>query len=191
MKKLLIVMTVFILSVNAAPNKDWYVGVGFFGGSGEQTQEGVSSTNVVDYDSGGADIKFGVIFDTDNRFEFSAITVNAKTASGSKATFKGRDFDWIFTANLNRQDGWFLPFVSAGFGLYKYDDTAALIGSSADISGFSGQIALGAYIGLSEVLEIELSYKNKAIIWEDYDSSSATNLSESMTNFYIGAKYKF
>lgn len=174
MKKLLVVMTVLMLSVNAAPNKDWYVGLGFISGAGEKSVIS-GSTN---YDTSGRDIKFGVIFKSNNRFEFSASSIDINIGGSTAVTYKGRELDWIFTPNLNRKDGWFLPFLSAGFGRFTT--------SANDSTALSIQAAAGAYLMLSPVLELEFSYKKKAMGWSDVADST-----DEMTNYYFGVKYKF
>ena len=172
MKKLLLIMA-FIVSVNAANEKDWYVGIGFISGSGEKS----ISTGDTSYDTSGNELKFGVIFEGNNRFEFSATSINIDYV-GSKSTYKGRELDWIFTPNLNRADGWFLPFVSVGFGRYTTN--------ANDSTGVSVQAAIGAYLMLSPVLEVEFSYEEKAIGWSDVADST-----DAMTNYNLGLKYKF
>ena len=190
MKKILI-LSLLILQVNAAPMKDWYVGVGLFGGSGSQSQVTTTSTTNVAYNSGGADMKFGIIFSNNNRFEASAIAIGVKTASGSTGSFRGVDYDWIYTSNLNNKASMFLPFLSVGFGTYTYNDTASLIASTQDITGVSMQAALGFYLQLKNNMDVEISSKSKVIVWGDYDNNSGTSLSENMRNLYLGLKYKF
>lgn len=165
-----------VLGAHAAPNKDWYVGVGFLSGSGERTI--VSSTT--DYDTSGADIKFGVIFKTNNRLEFSASSIDLKSTT-STLEVKGRELDWIFTANLNNQESIFLPFISVGFGRFTIENASS--------TGISAQAALGGYFRLKEDFEIEVSYKEKAISWSD--STGFIDAQERMTNYYVGLKYKF
>jgi len=177
MKKLLIILAL-VASAHAKPNNDWYVGFGFFSGEGELSASGGTSL----FDSSGADIKFGVIFDTGNRFEFSALEVDVDYA-GSTEVVKGRDFDWIFTGTLNNEKSIFLAFVSAGFGTYS--------SNLFDSDGYSAQAALGGYIRLYDVLEFEISYKEKVIAWGDSTSPAATSISHQMANYYFGAKYKF
>lgn len=181
MKKILL-MLALILSAHAAPHNDWYVGLGFFNGDGKQvaTVNGQGSTTT--FDTSGADIKFGVIFNSGNRFEFSASSMDVE-ASGNKVTIKGRDFDWIFTPKLNNAKSIFAAFVSAGFGTYS--------SSGFDSNGFSVQAALGGNIRLYDVLEFEISYREKLIIWSDPSNSPLRDISYTMSNVYFGAKYKF
>ena len=180
MKNLLIIMALLV-SVSAAPKNDWYVGAGFFGGEGEQTATS-GSTTVTAFDTSGADIKFGVIFKSGNRLEFSALTIDLD-ASGDKTTIKGRDLDWIFTSNLNNEKSIFLPFVSVGVGSYS--------SNAIDSTGVSVQAALGGYIRLYDVLEFEISYKKKTIAWSDPGNSVLKDITYDMSNYYFGAKYKF
>ncbi len=178
MKKILLAL-ILIVSVEAKPKYDWYVGIGYVGGDGEQTQDRPSGTTVVPHDVSGADIKLGVIFATNNRFEFSWSSVDAETTN-SKATFDGKEADWIFTTNLNNKDSLFLPFFVAGVGSYEYSTT------TVGLNGFSMQAGVGVLINLD--LEVEISYKNRLIFWEEY---SNINLSENMQITYVGVKYKF
>ena len=173
MKKLLVIMAL-IASVHAANEKDWYVGVGYISGDGEKS---VSSGDT-SYDTSGADLKFGVIFKNNNRFEFSASSIDIDVAGSTAATYKGRELDWIFTPKLNRKDGWFMPFISVGLGRFTTN--------TDDSTGISAQAAAGAYLMLSPVLEVEFSYKKKAIGWSD-----AADSTDEMTNYYLGVKYKF
>jgi len=181
MKKLLIIMAL-IANVSAAPKNDWYVGLGFFGGDGEQEAIDAGQLTTTAFDTSGADIKFGIIFKSGNRFEFSALSMDLK-ASADKTTIKGRDFDWIFTPNLNNEKSIFLPFISTGFGSYTSD--------GIDSKGVSVQAAVGGYLRLYDVLEFELSYKKKVIIWSNPGNSTLEDISYEMTNVYVGAKYKF
>ena len=191
MKKILII-SLLILQVNAAPMKDWYIGVGLFGGKGIQSQGDANTTTDVAYSSGGADIKFGVIFSDNNRFEVSAIAIGVKSStSGATGSFRGVDYDWIYTSNLNNKASMFLPFISIGFGTYSYNNTAGLIGSTEDLAGLSIQAGLGFYLQLKSNMDVEISSKVKGIGWANYDDNTDTSLIEQMRNFYVGLKYKF
>jgi hypothetical protein len=173
MKKIVMILAL-VATLHAKPADDWYVGIGYIGGDGERT---VSST-VTNYDISGADVKVGVIFENNNRFEFSWSSIDTETASGSVVTVDGRELDWIFTSNLNNKDSLFLPFLLVGVGSFEYSDTV-------NVDGVSAQAGFGVYLNLD--LEVEISYKNK-IIKED---SGTTSLSEDMAITYVGVKYKF
>ncbi len=190
MKRILII-SLLLLQVNANTMKDWYVGVGLFGGKGTQSQVNASTTTEVAYKSGGADMKFGIIFSDNNRFEVSAIAIGVKSTSGSTGSFRGLDYDWIYTVNLNNKASIFLPFASVGFGTYSYNDTTALTGTETDLAGVSIQVAIGFYLQLKNNMDVEISSKSKGIIWADYDDNADTSLTESMRNLYVGLKYKF
>ncbi len=156
--------------------KDWYVGAGLIGGTGSFEYTG----SAADYDSiGGIDIKFGVIRDNDNRFEFSRTAITAESGT-TETKYKGTDFDYIWTANLNG-DSFFLPFITAGFGSYDVET------STTTASGFAINAGVGFYLLLEYDLEIEVAVKQKNIAWE----ASGIDVTTKFKRNYVGIKYKF
>lgn len=175
--------------VNAA-DKDFYIGFGFGSGSGEYTySDTTGTTNPYDRDYSLNDIKVGAIYKTNNRIELSYISIDVTGDSLADKSISGYDLDFIFTADLNRNDGLFLPFLTLGIGFYDWDD---LIISGEQMNGVAINYGIGAYIAASEDIDIEISYKGKTITWQEIVFGSVTaTLDETMTLFYIGARYNF
>ncbi len=169
MKKVLMVL-LLIGSLQAKPNADWFLGAGYFDGEVEQTTTAVTST-VATRDISYLDLNVGAIFANSNRIQFSWIEMDIT----NQIDIKSRELDWIYTANLNNKKNPLLPFFSAGVGTQK----------QGALDGYSVQAKIGIYLQLD--LEIEISYKEQIIEWEE---SAGSDRSDRMNGYYFGLKYK-
>lgn len=178
--------------VNAA-DKDFYVGVGFGSGSGEYTySDSTGTTEVYTTDYTITDIKIGSIYKNNNRIEVSYNSVDVTVDGLTDKTLTGLDVDFIWTMDLNNKDGVFLPFLSLGIGSYTWNNTSSLLVSGEDIKGVALNYGIGAYINVASDVDIEIAYKSKTISWQELTLGANTlSLDDSISLFYLGARYNF
>ena len=169
-----------------------YIGIGASSGSGTFTATangGGSSTG--DYDSSSTPFKIGYMLKNDNRFEFSLESMDHKFSGGTD-TVSGWNMDWDFTYPNHKLGDIITPYWTIGFGSYTYEDTAKYFTSNEDLKGFSFNYGIGGLYDINKNLELEASFKGKAISWQDVQYGSTTISSDSTgTAFYLGLNYKF
>jgi len=159
-----------------------YVGIGLSSGSGTLTMTDGLTEITGDYDSSSTPIKIGYLLNNDNRFEFSLEKMDNKY-SGITDTASGWNIDWDFVYPKEL----FSPFLTIGFGSYRYN----LI-DSEDLKGFAINYGVGGLYNINHNLEFEASFKGKTIKWQDVRIGTTTVTSDSVgTAFYIGLNYKF
>ena len=189
MKKIIIMLALLLSSLNA----DLYVAAGFGTGSGTLTGElipdnggSVTPITAQDFDATLVDFKVGVIFESNNRLEFSSTTIERDT-SGTTVDIEGLDLDYIWT--IGAKDSIVIPFITAGLGLQE------LITGDDKITGMTLNAGLGVYFVVAKAIEIELSYSKKSI---DYSAthvnsgdSFESDYDDEITLSYLGVKFKF
>ena len=188
MKKVIVALFLLLTIENAVAVKGAYIAFGQGSGSGTEQRRftdnlwGGTTKVDVGFDVTLTDFKVGVVFESDNRFELSSTSIDAKFSSWTEK-FTGTDFDWIFTAEKGEAD--FLAFMLVGFGTYEFERLS--------LRGAAFNFGLGVYVPVSDNVEVELAYKMKAIGWDEYDIGGNTSLYalESIDYVYVGAKYKF
>jgi hypothetical protein len=212
MKKALMLVGLLVGSISAMANdnsSEYYLGMGMASGSGTYTEsvsknidgtytESVSKNS---YDSLSMPIKFGMMLDNDNRFEFSYETEKYKfTGADNKAS--GLNFDWNFAYPKYKIADAVTPYWTLGLGLYTYENIAnqGVVGSKDDLSGTAFNYGIGGLYDINKNIELEASYKFKAITWRErkitfytngIETSSTTTTSDSTGSlFYLGLNYK-
>jgi len=193
-KKSLIVAGLLLAGTNAvAKDTDkFYIGIGVSNGSGTFTATddyGNSITN--DYDSSSIPIKIGYMLENNNRFELSIESMDHKFDNGTDTVF-GWNMDWNFTYPNNKIGDIITPYWTIGFGSYTYEDTAQYFDDNEDLKGFAFNYGIGGLYDINTNLEIEASFKGKAIEWQDVDIGGTVVSSDSTgIAFYLGLNYKF
>jgi hypothetical protein len=183
----------------AQEDKTLYVGFGIGTGSGEQTRDWsypLSGTFTTEYDAKSTSFKFGHIFESKNRFELSYNIIKADATKGTFAmnttntkssTYKGFDFDWLFTF---RNQEVLQPYLLVGFGLYNNDDIDgynANTGKADTARAFSFNYGAGFNYMLGESAELEVAYKGKSLAW----NMENPDISDKLGVLYLGVNYKF
>lgn len=177
--------------LSAEVDNRFYLGVTAMGGAGELEQTNSSNIAFIqEHDTQTVQLQLGYIFPSNNRFElsFSNITLDYTDYNTSKK-LSGIDFDWAFTLNDNDVT----PYLSVGFGLYTYNDTAYLFSDNKDLAGVAFNLGLGVNIAASEHLEFDIGIEAKGIGWEDVGLSNGAIMESntSMGQAYLGVRLAF
>jgi len=145
-----------------------------------------------DTDTNSVSLYLGYRFPTNNRFQISRSPIDVAYDSGSDEEFTGTDFDWQFVYGEEQVQ----PYWGLGFGLYTYEDTAAITEKDEDLSGISFQLLAGIKLDVHEHVELDVSYRVKSIAWQDITvtngfSSETISLSHTSSSLSFGAAIKF
>lgn len=175
-----------ILNKNDRSTKS-YFGLGTSIGEGKFTSDSISPVNQ-SYDSASVPIKFGIMFDSNDRIELSYEYV-AHNYDDRIDQIIGINFDW----NSVYKFGQISPYWSIGFGQYKcdYSKDESLKGY---ISALAFNYGVGILINLDNLLEIEISAKRKNINWQEkvYENGNTASNSSSISSlYYFGVNYFF
>jgi hypothetical protein len=196
MKKSLILVGLLIGSISAIANDNsskYYLGMGMVSGSGTLEMGRAEGQS---YDSSSMPIKFGMMLDNDNRFEFSYEKEKHKF-TGTDNKVSGLNFDWNYTYPKYKIADAVTPYWTLGLGVYTYEDTAKFIAKNEDLTGAALNIGIGGLYDINKNIELEASYKFKVIVWEKYTSKYENSddieiISSDSTGslFYLGLNYK-
>lgn len=166
-------------------SKDMYIGAGVMFGSGERTFNIGYETDEFPYNSSAGTIKVGFINARNDRLEFS---INSFNIEGNELddTCTGYDFDYLFTLSKKT----FQLYLGLGVGYYQSDkmkgyniDTNKVENAEA----ISVNLSAGFIYEFSPLLEAEIAYKYKSMSW----NYVYIDVSDSLSNIYIGANIKF
>ncbi len=189
---------VIVLTVSAlayAQFESSYLGFGAFKGDGTRVISNAGTTNTyIDYDSKGIDIRFGSIEQFGNRVEASASIVNTQNRLGSESVMMGIGLDAVYVPYKSK-DTFITPYISLGVGTHILLDNEYYTTSDDNdsfIDGISVNGALGFYMELDKGVELNLAYRAAVMLWDaatnEFDEH--INISEGMTNIYIGLLFK-
>jgi opacity protein-like surface antigen len=193
MKKTLLLVSLLIGSISAISNdhsSKYYSGVGIALGSG------IVEVNVnknQSYNSSSMPIKFGMMLQNDNRFEFSYETEKYKFDNRDDKV-SGWNLDWNFVYPRYKIADTIIPYWRLGIGSYIYEDTANLGDNKDDLKGVAFNYGMGGLYNINKNIELEASYKFKGISWENFiekDSDISIKLASTELLFYLGLNYKF
>jgi opacity protein-like surface antigen len=170
-------------------SSEYYLGMGMASGSG--TLE-IGRAKGQSYDSSSMPIKFGMMLDNDNRFEFSYEKEKHKLADVDNKV-SGLNFDWNYTYPKYKIADAVTPYWTLGFGLYTYEDSANIGDNEDDLKGVAFNYGIGGLYDINKNIELETSYKFKGISWEDYnEKGSDIRMTAASVGslFYLGLNYK-
>jgi opacity protein-like surface antigen len=139
-------------------------------------------------------IKFGMMLDNDNRFEFSYEKEKHKfTKIGVDKKISGFNFDWNFAYPKYKIADAVTPYWTLGLGVYTYEDSANIGDNEDDLKGVAFNYGIGGLYDINKNIELETSYKFKGISWEDYnEKGSDIRMTAASVGslFYLGLNYK-
>jgi opacity protein-like surface antigen len=199
MKKSLILVGLLVGSISAIANDNsskYYLGMGMVSGSGTYTESMSEysfdsssfeeSINEYSYDSSSMPIKFGMMLDNDNRFEFSYEKEKHKfTKIGVDKKISGFNFDWNFAYPKYKIADAVTPYWTLGLGYYTYEDSANFGDNEDDLKGTAFNYGIGGLYEINKNIELEASYKFKAISWDSYTKSKTDITYRSANNYTI------
>jgi len=182
----------------SSSSEDFYVGLGFYKGSGTETNEWSNSRlsdTKVDYDSKAFPLSIGMITSNNDRVELSYINADIDTDEGRSFDIRGLDLNYDFTLESLKFDK-FLPYVGVGLGIYKFQDSGSIynIKDNKDLKGVALNANLGLLYLVSQNIEFEAVYQFKKINWQELESeddNSKLQIDEETHGIYIGFNYKF
>jgi len=199
LKKSFLIITLFIgSSLVASESYKYYVGAGFSTGSGSQTRSYSSGGEAeTEYDSSATALKIGMKLKNGNRVELSFDNISADRTGGNtfvhnidssdtSSEYSGYGFDYLLLFSKSEP---LRPYLTVGFGLYKNNEITGYntSGEADTASGFALNFGAGVLFSITTNIELEASYKIKAISWnlEDPDTSEQINA------LYLGANLRF
>ncbi len=176
----------------------FYVGLGYYTGSGTETNDwsgGLNQDSTVDYDATAFPISVGYITSRHDRVEFSYTNANVDTDSNDSYDLRGIDLNYDFTLeSLSYKK--VLPYVGIGFGVYEFQNSGTIynIQGGEDLQGVALNLNAGLVYSLTDNIEFEAAYQYKKIQWEDLkvvNSSETLEIDEKIHGLYVGFNYKF
>ena len=181
------------LAANTYSADQSYFGVDLFSGSGEFERESSNSdysNATFDVDVDGTSYLFGFDLENDNHFEFKFTEFDLEYEDNSKASFKELDFDWgigFAHSEVAR------PYGLIGFGLAIWEDTAEYFETGQDLKGLALNLGIGSKFHVHQNIALDLSYRYKAISWQEVESYSGTeySYSHSLSSIQLGARVLF
>jgi len=176
----------------------YYVGLGFFNGSGTETNDwtgGLNSDTKVDYDAKAFPISFGMVTSNNNRVEFSYTNADIDSDAGTSYDIVGVDLNYDFTLESLQVDT-LLPYIGVGVGFYEYKDSGTIYNTQGneDLQGIAWNLNVGLLYEITKDIEFEAAYQYKKITWEKLESvngSSSLEVDEKIHGLYVGFNYKF
>ncbi|WP_301182121.1 porin family protein [Thalassolituus sp. UBA3500] len=168
-------------------DKQFYIGANLGVGSGEETISIDGDEEDYDTDISTMRLAVGFIVDENIRIEASYGGYDLEFDDFEDSEITTFEFDGYL---LFPADG-VTPYVTAGLGLATYEDTGDVL-EGDDLSGVSLQLGAGISMPVSEVVELDASYRIKVIGWETvevFDTEIET--SHSMGLFTVGGRVLF
>ncbi|MGB5867035.1 MAG: outer membrane beta-barrel protein [Arcobacteraceae bacterium] len=175
-----------------------YVGLGYYTGSGTETNDwtgGLNQDTTVDYDATAFPISLGIVTQRHDRFEIVYTNANVDADNGSSYDLRGIDFNYDFTLeSLSFKK--VLPYIGVGAGIYEFQDSGRIynIVGGKDIQGVALNLNAGVLYSLTDHIEFEAAYQYKKINWEKLETvngSSTLEIDEKIHGLYVGFNYKF
>jgi opacity protein-like surface antigen len=160
------------------------------------TLENTDDEITEDIDMSALGLYLGYISESNNRFlvTYSTETVDFDASNGSE-DITGFDFDWQFVYGEDQVQ----PYLGFGLGLHTIDEALILNNSNQEgesLSGVSAQLMAGIKLAINETVELDVSFKRKAYVWESIEVSAGF-FSDTLDTSYVtnslsfGAGFKF
>ena len=200
LKKSLIAASICLATTSAvASTNNYYIGVGVNGGSGTQTRTYSSGGEYeTEYDASSANIKFGFLLNSGNRFEINIDSITADRTGGNTffantnssdvdSEYVGYNFDYLIMFNGENK---LKPYMDLGLGVYNNDEITGYntsTGEAETATGLALNLGLGLTYSITSNIEVESAYKFKAISWNLDDPDT----SEEISSIYVGVNFKF
>lgn len=167
----------------------WYLGYQVGTGTGFDRFEGAVESED-DFEHTSSQLTLGAAGKGGVRLEISYSKINLEyDIDGSDDELSGWDVDLVVPFTKAR----IRPYLSAGFGVYKYEGTDDFfVNRSGNVGGHSINAGAGLLIYVIEEFELDISYRYKRISWEHFTvGGEDVNWATPMSALQFGGRVMF